>query len=315
MDSYTDALLDSLAGAIVALCPGGVSIALFDAHGVLSECARAGDVTAAALLTWDGAPCDTSDGSVERHGGAYVIQAALRGRHARPLGAIRVALCEEPAAAIVATVQSLADHAGLVIEQGVLHQELQHSFNQLFIVYEAGRLLNLSHAAEDVLSHVVGLLERTLRFPYCCVMLLEDGALTPAAYRGLDAAWATGARLPLGDTFAARVMEAGVASQLDGATDPSRLALPLLESGGPPASLLCAPLTTRAGTLGFLEVYRPTATPFSDDETFVVSVLAVEMAAALENARLYEALREREERLTQYAAKLVNSQEEERRRI
>jgi len=44
-------------------------------------------------------------------------------------------------------------------------------------------------------------------------------------------------------------------------------------------------------------------------------VLAVEMAAALENARLYEALREREERLTEYAAKLVNSQEDERRRI
>ena len=79
--------------------------------------------------------------------------------------------------------------------------------------------------------------------------------------------------------------------------------------------MLCAPLTTRAGALGFLEVYRATPAPFSDDEFFVVSVLAVEMAAALENARLYEALREREERLTEYAAKLVNSQEDERRRI
>lgn len=317
MDTYTDALLQSLAETLAALCPGaGASVAAPGAHGELTERARAGALTALAHLppparTWPG-KSSTREGLGS---GWSVCSVGLCGRDSRPLGIMRLITATEPLPSIVAAMEALAGHAALVLEQSVLHHELQHSFNQLFIVYEAGRLLNLSHTADDVLNHVIGLLVRTLHFPCCGVMLLEDGALVPATHAGLDPRWAAQARLPLADTFAARVLDAGAAAQFEDVADLEGLALPMLEAGQPPASLLCAPLTTRTGPMGFLEVYRTTPEPFSDDEIFVVSVLAVEMAAALENARLYEALRDREERLTQYAAKLVNSQEEERRRI
>lgn len=317
MDSYTDSLLQSLAEALAALSPGaGASIGMLDARGELCEYARAGALTALAHLTpladsWSGAT-EVRSGL---HTGWHVITAGLYGRDNRPLGVARIVVGEEPTPGLISALDALAHHAALVLEQGALHQELQHSFNQLFIVYEAGRLLNLSHTADEVLTHVINLLVRTLRFPSCAVLLLQDDVLVPAAHAGLDPGWAAHGRLPLAETFAARVMEAGAAAQFEDAVDLNGLVLPVLESGQPPASLLCAPLTTRSGVMGFLEVYRSTREPFSDDIMFVVSVLAVEMAAALENARLYEALSDREERLTQYTAKLVNSQEEERRRI
>ena len=192
---------------------------------------------------------------------------------------------------------------------------MQRSFNTLFIVYEAGHLLNFSRDAEDVFAQVLGLLVRTLHFSHCAILLLDDDMLTPAAHAGVDPSWAQGRHLPLGRSFAARVLEAGAPAQFEDRDNLDGVVLPLLDTGAAPTSVLCAPLTTRAGTLGALEIYRATGEPFTDDEVFVASVLAVETAAALENARLYEALREREERLTDYAAKLVNSQEEERRRI
>src|SRR3954454_9231436 len=318
MDPYSDSLLRSLAAAAAALCPNaGVSVAVYDGHGeALVERARAGALTALAHLplfvhTWVGKSSVTEGLGT----GWYVIGAGLQGRDRRPLGLLRLVTPEGPPPALLTAVEALAAHAAVALEQAVLHHELQHSFNQLFIVYEAGRLLNLSHTPAEVLNHVVGLLVRTLRFPHCAVLLLEEGALVPAAHAGLDPHWATSAHIPLEETFAARVLEAGAAAQFEDVADLEGLALPLLQTGQAPACLLCAPLTTRTGPRGFLEVYRAVPEPFSDDDIFVVSVLAVEMAAALENARLYEPLREREERPTQYSGKLVNSQEEERRSL
>ncbi len=333
MDSFTHSFLHSLAealarlradaGAEVSLCASDSASTERARAGISTERARAGMLTALAHLppshTHTAYPDD--DRTVtDLGGGWYVVAAPLctpgrAGLDGSARGVARLALPQEPDAALIASVEALAAHAALALEQGALHQELQHSFNQLFIVYEAGRLLNLCHTADDVYAHVIDLLTRTLHFSHCAVLLLQGDNLTPAAHQGLDPRWAAHGRLPLQRSFAARVLEEGAAAQFDEGASLRELALPPLAGGGAPASVLCAPLTTRAGAFGFLEVYGEVARPFTDDETFVVSVLAVETAAALENARLYEALREREERLTQYAGKLVNSQEEERRRI
>jgi len=322
MDSFTHSFLHSLGETLARLRPdAGASVAVRAGDGDFAEHTRAGTLTALAHLPPSRIYCpDACSAITELGGGWHVLTALLcapgRGRsEAEARGLVRLVLPEEPDPALIAAVEALAAHAALALDQGALHQELQHSFNQLFIVYEAGRLLNLCHTVDDVYAHVINLLTRTLHFSHCAVLRLQGAELIPAAHQGLDPRWAAQCRLPLRESFAARVLEEGAAAQFDDGAGLRDLALPSLDDGRTPASMLCAPLTTRAGTLGVLEIYRTTPDPFSDDELFVVSVLAVETAAALENARLYEELREREERLTQYAGKLVNSQEEERRRI
>jgi signal transduction histidine kinase len=121
--------------------------------------------------------------------------------------------------------------------------------------------------------------------------------------------------LALRRSVAARVVESGVAEQV---TDPVELAAldtPTLETGLPPEGVLCAPLRTRMGIIGVLELYTSTPYAFSSDEVFLLSVLAAEVATAVENAQLYVNLRDKEGRLTLLAHKLIHSQEEERRRI
>jgi signal transduction histidine kinase len=66
--------------------------------------------------------------------------------------------------------------------------------------------------------------------------------------------------------------------------------------------------------MGVLEVYGPNA--LEEDEAIgILSSLAGQAAKALENARLYQELSTREERLEGLVAKLLTTQEEERRRV
>src|SRR5919202_6517832 len=141
MDSYSDSLLHSLAAAAAALCPNaGASVAVYGGHGEsLVERARAGALTALAHLppaghTWAGKSSVTEGLGT----GWYVIGAGLQGRDRRPLGLLRLVIPQRPRPALITAVVALAAHTAVAVEQEAQHHELRHSFNQLFIVYEAG---------------------------------------------------------------------------------------------------------------------------------------------------------------------------------
>jgi signal transduction histidine kinase len=147
------------------------------------------------------------------------------------------------------------------------------------------------------------------------MLLNERRVLVPEAGIGVDPEWMAEARPGVRRSVAAAVIETGVADQV---TDPVELAgmdIPMLDSGLPPEGVLCVPLHTRMGIIGVLELYTSTPYAFTRDEVFLLSVLAGEVATAVENSQLYVSLREKEGRLTVLAHKLINSQEEERRRI
>ena len=74
------------------------------------------------------------------------------------------------------------------------------------------------------------------------------------------------------------------------------------------------PLLTRDRSLGVLEAYGPESLAESDAVELLGS-LASQAASALENARLYGELAERERRLQDLVGKLMVTQEEERRRV
>ncbi len=239
----------------------------------------------------------------------------MRGHDGKLFGVVSVALDGQPHDAFTAALNSLVAHCTATLDIHGLYDELQRSFNQLFVVYEAGHLLNMSGSVHTIYNHVLDVLTRTLGIDHCAVMELREGVLVAVAHAGVDPGWAEACRLPLERTFAGQVLASAAAAQADSAVNLGAVDVPLLETGAPAAEVLCAPLSTRTGTLGFLEVYRAVPDPFTDDDLFVISALAVELAAALENAHLYKALGEREDRLREYARKLTAAQEEERRRV
>ena len=74
---------------------------------------------------------------------------------------------------------------------------------------------------------------------------------------------------------------------------------------------LCLALQVRDRVVGVLEVYGPRSLL----DTTILDSLAVQAASALENARLYGELAERERRLEGLIGQLITAQEKERRRV
>jgi transcriptional regulator with GAF, ATPase, and Fis domain len=62
-------------------------------------------------------------------------------------------------------------------------------------------------------------------------------------------------------------------------------------------SLLCAPLRTRRGTLGVIELRNRVGGTFTEDDLSFLDALAGNIAVAIENARLYHKLKESEAKL------------------
>jgi signal transduction histidine kinase len=213
-------------------------------------------------------------------------------------------------------LEAIVQVARDMIGQSTLNKDLQHSLNQLFLVHQVGREFTLSTSLEAVLAQMRDQLGSTLNLHYCCILLLrEQRQLEPVAGLGIDRLWAQEERPALTRSLGRSVLESGAAEQVTDPHELRELDLPSLDDGLRPAGVLCAPLSTRTGVIGFLEVYTPFPYAFSADEVFLVSILAAEVAMAVENTQLYESLREKEGRLTVLAHRLIHSQEEERRRI
>jgi signal transduction histidine kinase len=86
------------------------------------------------------------------------------------------------------------------------------------------------------------------------------------------------------------------------------------DADGPSLVSLNLPLLVRGRLIGVLEAYGPEALMERQNEETLIS-LANQGASALENARLYADLAERENRLQDLIRKLITAQEEERRKV
>jgi PAS domain S-box-containing protein len=186
-------------------------------------------------------------------------------------------------------------------------EKLQSNLGMLVALHEAGRVLNSSlhpgeigerllevmHRISDIdaaILHIKDERERLLVVHACGSQgLLRIASATPEAQAARLGALETGKfRQPfrLAQTTERRMPEVG----------------------------LCLPLVVRERVIGVLEAYGPEA---------LANVMAVETlqsltgqaASALENARLYQELAERERRLEVLVGKLIGAREEERRRV
>jgi len=184
---------------------------------------------------------------------------------------------------------------------------LQITLDNLLALYEAGRILGSSLEREEIASQLLEISRR--------VSSLTVAVLSSKDERGRLGVWrTTGARgvldVVLGEpvSLAARnaVLKTGRHQVIEVPVMPSELSEEEVLTG------LVMPLRVRERTVGVLEVYG------SRDLAQTVEILtsiASQAASALENARLYEDLAEREKELQHLVGKVTAAQEEERRRV
>jgi two-component system NarL family sensor kinase len=122
--------------------------------------------------------------------------------------------------------------------------------------------------------------------------------------------------LPLGEGVSGWVALHGQPAVVpDKWSDPRYRYLPALH-GEDYSSLVSVPMVRRDGrVVGALNLHARTPKDYDDRDVALLQDLANLVAGAVDNARLYERLSQREEALARFAARTVEAQEAERRRL
>jgi PAS domain S-box-containing protein len=185
-------------------------------------------------------------------------------------------------------------------------QRLRESLANLLALYEAGKILGSSLEREEIGSRLLEIMQNVSSVTAAVVNLRDE--------RGELRAWRTFGEE---DVLASVRDEPEFRAARRAVLEKSRGEKLL----GPPATTrasfavaLFVPLRVRGGTIGVLEAYGPQ--PLAEKQAVeTLTSLASQAASALENARLYEELAERERRLHDLVGQVLTAQEEERRRI
>ncbi len=184
-------------------------------------------------------------------------------------------------------------------------ESLRRSLSVLLALREAGQIMGSTLETEEIVTRLLAIM-RGVSGLTAAIISVEDELGQPRIWRevGLEGLW-RGAR------FAAQAEEARRAVLDVGGHRLFRLQSP--EGSGQLVGL-CLPLRMKERIAGVLEAYGPESLA-EEAAVEILRSLAAQAASALENARLYGQLAERERRLADLIGQLFTAQEEERRRV
>jgi PAS domain S-box-containing protein len=186
-------------------------------------------------------------------------------------------------------------------------ERLQRSLDALLGLYEAGQILSSSLEREEIGSRLLEIAGRVSNLTAAVIAVpSEDGELRIWRSAGLEGLWRQVRFSPEAVAARQKVLETRKYQTV-------KLRQPG-DADGPHLVSLNLPLLVRGRLIGVLEAYGPEALMERQYEETLIS-LANQGASALENARLYAELAERENRLQDLIRKLITAQEEERRKV
>lgn len=192
---------------------------------------------------------------------------------------------------VYAVEQELHLHrlAQMLIDERVLSTALTNRLHEVSLLLDAGKAINsvldLSAVLETILRSAIDLLGGTSG----SIMLAEGDELVSSCVQGNDRA--RGRRVPIGEGIAGHVARSREPLLIDGDADPEDFP-GLVRRDTPIESAISVPLVNRDDLLGVLNVNAAAGRTFTEYDLRAMSVFAEQAAAAIANARLYEAERE-----------------------
>lgn len=176
----------------------------------------------------------------------------------------------------------------LLIDERVLTTALSNRLREVELLLDAGKAMNDVLELSVVLETILGGAVELLGADSGSVMLLDGNELAVASSHGN--ADAESRRVRLGEGIAGHVAETREALLIHGKADPADF--PGLEPHVQPVvSAISAPLIHRDELLGVLNVNSMGEKAFTEFDLRAVSLFGEQAAAAIANARLYEAER------------------------
>lgn len=191
---------------------------------------------------------------------------------------------------------------------------------RLELLYSVSRSLHALIELDELLPAVVDKTKELLEAEGCSLILLDESGrelyfpyVSPE--NSAIAERLRSVRMPANKGIAGAVLNSGASLLVpDVRTDARFYSAVDRETGGNTRSIVCAPLRTQRGIIGVIEcINKRGGESFSESELGFLEALAGSVAVALENARLYRALKSSEERLRDEVALLERERPVQRR--
>lgn len=182
--------------------------------------------------------------------------------------------------------------------------------SEIITLMELGRTLTSTLRLTDLYEQIIVQVERAFLPNTVSLMLLDDSGrhLRLVAQRGLPATAVTGTEVSIEESIAGQVVREGRPQLLLGGlqgTDLEKLA----RGRGTIGSAMSVPLNVQRRMIGVLNVNRhPDRRNYTADDANLLHIFASQIAIALQNAQLYESLREERDRI-------IKAQEDVRREL
>ena len=149
------------------------------------------------------------------------------------------------------------------------------------------------------------------------ILLIDESnqSLSRRVHRGLSKEFVKGLRTNLGEGITGSVAQSGKAILLeDISADPRVTHRKLIIAEGLKA-FISVPLRAKERVLGVLNIASHRRRKYTDEDMYLLYAIGDQLGIAIENARLYERLRNARERLRNLARQNLVAEEDERRRI
>ncbi|MCC7493501.1 MAG: GAF domain-containing protein [Fimbriimonadaceae bacterium] len=298
-------LLGARKGSLLLLDEAGEHLRIAVAHGLSAEviastCIALGDGIAGAVAA-SGEPRRLSPGVIERDGRQVAAPAAICVPLSTPHGVIGVLnLSDHRDGAEFSEVdlrlaELLAAQSAVALRNAQIFAEQQRQAAELRALQEVSIVVNDSLDLDETLTDVLRQATTLLQAAKGSIMLLDSAGewLTVAVAYGLDPEVIAATRLRFGEGIAGEVAASGLPRRLAG----GERAAGSVKLGGLPAAA-CVPLQAHGRVIGVLNVSdRCDGGDFSERDLHFLAALGYQAALALNNARLYDGLRERADAL------------------
>ncbi|MFQ5341221.1 MAG: GAF domain-containing protein [Anaerolineae bacterium] len=211
-------------------------------------------------------------------------------------------------------LESLAAQVAVALENARLYEAEQHARQSAETLQETARILTATLDLEEALGRILVELKKVIAYDSAAVLLVRHSRLAVVASQHVaDVDPNMGVLLPIDDPFFQQVSRTGQPVVLqDAQADPRFTGA---GQTGYVRGWVCAPLTVKDSAIGCLTVDSRRVGAYDDADGRTIAAFARQAAIAIENARLWNELRRKEEMRGWLIEKIISAQEDERRRV
>jgi signal transduction histidine kinase len=202
-------------------------------------------------------------------------------------------------------LESLSNQVAAGIQNAQLYDTVNAQLAEVSTLYMLADQISSSLETSVVLDSVTDILKRVLNCRGCVIFLLDENRewLNVQVSSGIKPYWQQHARFRMGEGIAGRVAQTGQPIYI---ADGQRMS-DFIVFDPAVQSVLVVPLIYKGQVIGTLNVDDDKPNAFAGDVERLLSIAATQAAAAIQNARLFEALKERAERLDRAHRELQES--------